>query len=149
MPISASATIASEAATSAERAVAIARRNPHGRSTEALRVLGAVLASEERFTKARRVLGEALAQDREHHGPDGLDTARSLAQLANIELRAHRFTEALPLIQQAAAIDQARLGPAHPFIADDLFDLGLVYDGLKRAPEARKAFAAALHVLER
>jgi len=138
-----------EAHASAERAVAIARRNPHGRSTEPLRVLGAVLASEERFTKARRVLGEALAQDREHHGADGLDTARSLAQLANIELRAHRFTEALPLIQQAAAIDQARLGPTHPFIADDLFDLGLVYDGLKRAPEARRAFAAALDVLER
>jgi tetratricopeptide (TPR) repeat protein len=138
----------SEANTSAERAVAIARRNPHGRSTEPLRVLGAALASDERFSKARRVLGEALAQDREHHGPDGLDTARSLAQLANIELRAHRFTEALPLIQQAAAIDQARLGPTHPFIADDLFDLGLVYDGLKRPNEARKAFSAALGVLE-
>jgi tetratricopeptide (TPR) repeat protein len=137
-----------EAYASAERAVAIARRNPHGRSTEPLRALGAVLASEERFSKARRVLGEALAQDREHHGPDGLDTARSLAQLANIELRAHRFTEALPLIQQAAAIDQARLGPTHPFIADDLFDLGLVYDGLKRASEARTAFSAALGVLE-
>jgi tetratricopeptide (TPR) repeat protein len=36
----------SEAKASAERAVAIARRNPHGRSTEPLRVLGAVLASE-------------------------------------------------------------------------------------------------------
>jgi hypothetical protein len=137
-----------EAKASAARAVAIARRNPHGRSTEPLRVLGAALASDERVSKARRVLGEALAQDREHHGPDGLDTARSLAQLANIELRAHRFTEALPLIQQAAAIDQARLGPAHPFIADDLFDLGLVYDGLKRPNEARKAFSAALGVLE-
>jgi tetratricopeptide (TPR) repeat protein len=138
-----------EATASAERAVAITRRNPHGRSTEPLRVLGAVLASKERFTRARRILGEALAQDREHFGPDGLATARSLAQLANIELRAHRFTEALPLIQQAAAIDQARLGSTHPFIADDLFDLGLVYDGLKRPNEARKAFTSALDVLER
>jgi tetratricopeptide (TPR) repeat protein len=134
---------------SAERAVAIARRNPHGRSTEPWRVLGAALASEERFSKARHVLGEALAQDREHHGLDSLDTARSLAQLGNIELRAHRFAEALPLIQEAVAIDQARLGPAHPFIADDLFDLGLVYDGLKRAGDARKAFTAAIGVLER
>ena len=46
-----------------------------------------------------------------------------------------RRSEALPLIQQAAAIDQARLGAGHPFIADDLFDLGLVYDGLKRAAD--------------
>jgi eukaryotic-like serine/threonine-protein kinase len=64
-------------------------------------------------------------------------------------LRSHRFAEALALIQQAVAIDQERLGAAHPFIADDLFDLGLVYDGLKRTAEARRAFATALAVLER
>jgi hypothetical protein len=137
-----------EARNMAERAVEMARRNPHGRSTEPLRALGAALAAAERFVEAEQMLNEALAQDRQHHGPEGLDTARSLAQLANAELRAHRFAEALPLIQQATAIDQARLGPAHPFIADDLFDLGLVYDGLKRASDARKAFTAAIGVLE-
>jgi tetratricopeptide (TPR) repeat protein len=137
-----------EARNLAERAVDMARRNPHGRSTEPLRALGAALAAEERFAEARQMLNEALAQDREHHGPEGRDTARSLAQLGNAELRAHHFADALPLVQQATAIDQARLGPAHPFIADDLFDLGLVYDGLKRASDARKAFTAAIGVLE-
>jgi tetratricopeptide (TPR) repeat protein len=110
--------------------------------------LGAALAAQEHFAEAAEVLQEAVAEDRHHHGPDGA-TARSLAQLANAELRAHRFAEALPLIQQAAAIDQERLGATHPFIADDLFDLGLVYDGLKRTAEARRAFATALAVLER
>ncbi len=138
-----------EAEALAQRAVGIARRNPHGRSTEPLRALGAALAAEERFAEAEQLLNEALAQDREHHGPEGIDTARCLAQLANAELRAHRFAEALPLIQHAAAIDQARLGPAHPFIADDLLDLGLVYDGLKQTEKARRAFAAAIDVLER
>ena len=140
---------AAEAETWARRAADIARKNPHRRSTEPLRVLGAALAAEERFAEAETVLREALVEDREHHGPDGIDTARSLAQLANAELRAHRFAEALPLIQEAAAIDQERLGAAHPFIADDLFDLGLVYEGLKRPAEARRVFAAALAVLER
>jgi len=138
-----------EAERLAERAVGIARRNPHGRSTEPLRALGAALAARERFAEAEQVLNEALAQDREHHGPEGLATARSLAQLANAELRAHRFAEALPLVQQAIAIDQARLGPSHPFIADDLLDLGLVYDGVKRTADSRRAFAAAVEVLER
>jgi tetratricopeptide (TPR) repeat protein len=138
-----------EAEKSARQAVEMARRNPHGRSAEPLRALGAALAVEERFDEAQQVLNEALAQDRKHHGPEGIDSARSLAQLANAELRAHHFAEALPLIQQAAAIDQARLGPAHPFIADDLFDLGLAYDGLKRSAEARRAFAAAIEVLQR
>ena len=139
---------AAEAEKSARRAVEIASRNPHRRSTEPLRALGAALAAQEHFAEAAEVLQEAVAEDRHHHGPDGA-TARSLAQLANAELRAHRFAEALPLIQQAAAIDQERLGAAHPFIADDLFDLGLVYDGLKRPAEARRAFATALAVLER
>jgi Tfp pilus assembly protein PilF len=138
-----------EAEASAERAVGIAKRNPHGRSTEPLRAYGAALASRERFAEAEQVLREALAQDREHHGPEGLATARSLAQLANADLRAYHFAEALPLIQQAAAIDQARLGPAHPFVADDLLDLGLVYDGMHRRADARRAFAAAVELLER
>src|SRR5262249_34240229 len=71
---------AAEAETWAWRAVDIARKNPHRRSTEPLRVLGAALAAEERFSEAETVLHEALAEDREHHGPDGIDTARSLAQ---------------------------------------------------------------------
>jgi Flp pilus assembly protein TadD len=138
-----------EAETLARRVVEIARRNPHRRSAEPLRALGAALAAQERFAEAETVLNEALAEDRKHHGSDGIDTARSLAHRANAELRAHRFAEALPLIQQAAAIDQERLGAAHPFIADDLFDLGLVYDGLQRPAEARRAFSAALALLER
>ena len=39
--------------------------------------------------------------------------------------------------------------PTHPFIADDLLDLGLVYDGLKQTEKARRAFAAAIDVLQR
>src|SRR5205085_9997458 len=140
---------AAEAEKAARRAVDIVSRNPHRRTAEPLRALGAALAAEERFAEAAEVLHEALAQDRKHHGSDGADTARSLAQLANAELRSHRFAEALPLIQQAVAIDQERLGPAHPFIADDLFALGLGYDGLKRTAEARRAFTAALAVLAR
>ncbi len=133
----------------ARRAVAIARANPHGRSAEALRTLGAVFTAEERFAEAERVLGEALAQDRRQHGADGVDTARSLAQLANLDLRQGKAGDALPLIEEAALIDQRRLGPTHPVIADDFHDLGLVYDALHRGGEARKALIAAIDLLER
>jgi uncharacterized protein YqgQ len=34
-------------------------------------------------------------------------------------------------------------------IADDLHDLGLAYDALRRADEAHRAFIAALDILER
>jgi tetratricopeptide (TPR) repeat protein len=133
----------------ASRALAIARRNPHGRSAEPLRTLGAVLAAEERFAEAESVLTEALAQDRSQHGAGGVDTARSLAQLANLYLRQGKAKDALPLFEEAAAIDQSRLGATHPFIADDLHDLGLAYDALGRGDEAEAAFKAALGILER
>jgi tetratricopeptide (TPR) repeat protein len=133
----------------ATAALAIARRNPHGRSAEPLRTLGAVLTAEERFEEAERVLTEALAQDRRQHGADGADTARSLSQLANLYLRQDRAEDALPLIEEALAIDQDRLGASHPWIADDLHDLGLAYAALNRGKEARAAFIAAIDVLER
>jgi len=133
----------------ARRALEMARHNPHRRSTEALRALGAVLTAKERFNEAERVLGEALAQDREQHGAEGLDTARSLAQLAQLYLRAKKPERALPLIQEAAAIDQRRLGPGHPFTADDLYDLALVYDALRRPDAALRTLNAALAILER
>jgi tetratricopeptide (TPR) repeat protein len=133
----------------ATRALAIAQRNPHGRSAEPLRTLGTVLTAEERFDEAERVLAQALAQDRRMHGADGVDTARSLSQLGNLYLRQGKAGDALPLIEEATAIDQTRLGPTHPFIADDLHDLGLAYDALHRGEEARQAFIAAIGVLKR
>jgi tetratricopeptide (TPR) repeat protein len=133
----------------AGRAVETARRNPHGRSAEPLRALGAALTVAGRFDEAEAVLNEALAQDRRHHGFEGRETARSLAELANLDLRRGRAKNALPLIQQALAIDQGRLGPSHPFIADDLHDLGLVYETLNRPDPARRAFSAAVALLER
>jgi tetratricopeptide (TPR) repeat protein len=133
----------------ASRAVELARRNPHRRSAEPLRALGAVFTAQERFADAAEVLDEALAQDREHHGADGADTARSLSLLAHLYLRQGKPDEALPLIEEATAIDQHRLGPTHPLIADDLQDLGLVYEALHRSDQARKAFLAAIDILER
>lgn len=133
----------------ATNALAIARRNPHGRSAEPLRTLGAVLAAEGRFAEAEQVLTEALAQDKKQHGADGIDTARSLSQLGNLYLRQGRAKDALPLLDEATAIDQDRLGATHPAIADDLHDLGLAYSALNRGKEARAAFTTAIDVLER
>ncbi len=133
----------------AGRATAIALRTPGLRPGEPLRVLGAVYAVEERFDEGERVLKAALAHDRGTGGDSSPETARSLAQLCNLLLRAQRFAEALPLIEQAIAIDQSRLGPTHPLIADDFADLGLVYAGLGRDDAAAQALAYAITLLNR
>lgn len=137
-----------QAETWARRAVERTPQNPHRRSTEALRALGAVLTAEDKFSEAEPVLHEALAQDRAQRG-DGADTARSLSQLAHLYWREQQPERALPLIEGAAAIDQAELGAAHPFLADDFFDLALVYDALKRGRATLRALQTALGILER
>jgi tetratricopeptide (TPR) repeat protein len=114
-----------------------------------LRVLGAVYAEERRFDDGERVLRSAIARDRQGHGANNAETARSLAQLANLELRAQRFNEALPLIEEAISLDQLRLGSTHPLIADDFADLGLVYAGLGRDDAASDALYFAIDLLNR
>jgi len=132
----------------ATRANTIVGRRP-AVASEPLRVLGAVYAAEDRFDDGAGVLRAAIARDRQFHGAFSLESARTLAQLANLLLRAQRFDEALPLIEQAIAIDQARLGPTHPLIADDFADLGLIYAGLGRDADASNALYFAIDLLER
>ena len=48
----------------AEKAAAIAAKNPHQRATEPMLALAAALAAKERFTEAERTAREALARDR-------------------------------------------------------------------------------------
>jgi tetratricopeptide (TPR) repeat protein len=130
-----------------ERAVRIDEENHSEDRSERLRTLGAVLAAEERFDESTRVLRQALALDREV--ADDFGTARSLSQLANTFLREKRFSDALPLVEEATAIDQSKLGATHPFIADDFYDLGLIYLETKRAPDAQKVLEAAVNLLNR
>lgn len=130
----------------AGRANLLAGHDP-AQSAEALRALGAAYAGEQRFTEGESVLRQAVTLDRRTHGDDSLEAARSWAQLANLLLRAKRFDDALPPIEQALAIDQARLGPTHPLIADDLCDLGLIYAGLKRDKDASLVLAYAMGLL--
>jgi tetratricopeptide (TPR) repeat protein len=131
----------------AKHAAAIAERHPTTTTSEPSRALGAVYANERRFDDGEKVLRTAIARDRQRDGADSPEQARSLAQLANLLLRAQHFTEALPFIEQAIVIDQDRLGTNHPLIADDFTDLGLIYAGLGRDNDAAQALYYAIDLL--
>jgi tetratricopeptide (TPR) repeat protein len=130
----------------AEEAVAIDAKNHQAPQSDHLRVLGAVLVVQGKFDDGERILRQALALDRAK--ANALATARSLAQLANAYLRRKRFAEALPPIEEATRIDQNRLGPTHPLIAEDFHDLGLIYLGVNRADDAARALRMAIGLLE-
>lgn len=131
----------------AEAAVAVDAKIGKGPHADRLRVLGAVFAAEGRFDHSEPILHQALAIDR--LAGDELATARDLAQLAKTYIRQKRFSEALPLIEEATLIDQQRLGAAHPLIAEDFHDVGLIYLADNRAADAAKAFRNGIRVLNR
>jgi tetratricopeptide (TPR) repeat protein len=131
----------------AETAIAIDAKNPGVARSDRLRMMGAVLMSEGRFADSERVLRQALALDRA--GGDRLATARSLAQLGKAYLRQKRYAEALPLVEEAAAIDQQCLGARHPLIAEDFHDIGSIYLATGRPADAAMAFHTAIGLLER
>jgi tetratricopeptide (TPR) repeat protein len=130
----------------AEEAVAIDDTLGEAPHSDRLRALGAVLAAEGQFDDSERTLHQALALDRS--AGDELATARSLAQLANAYMRQKRFAQALPLVEEATAIDQRRLGATHPLIAEDFHDLGLIYLAIDRPADAAKMFRTAIGVLD-
>lgn len=133
----------------AERAVAIDEKNELKQQSGPLRAQGAALAARERYRESEKVLRRALALDRAGEGEDGLATARSLAQLGNAYLRQKRFAEALPLLEDAARIDQSRLGPTHPRIADDFYSIGVAYLETGRAAAAARVFRYAIGLADR
>jgi tetratricopeptide (TPR) repeat protein len=115
--------------------------------SDRLRVLGAAMAAEARFGEGERVLQQALDLDRS--GDDLLAIARSLAALASADMRQKRFSEALPLIEEAASIDEDHLAGAHPLIAEDFHDLGVIYLATDRPGDAAKALRRATDILDR
>ena len=133
----------------AERAVGIDEKNELKQQSGPLRALGAALAAQQQYRESEEVLRRALALDRGAEGEDGLATARSLAQLGNAHLRQKRFAEALPLIEEAARIDQSRLGAAHPRIVDDFYGIGVAYLETGRAADAAGVFRYAINLADR
>lgn len=132
----------------AERAVAAATKSPQPGATAPLCAMAAVRAAQERFGDSEALLRQALARAGETRG-DKTATARILSQLGTLYLRQQHYTEALPAFEEAASLDQQALAPAHPFVADDYYNLGLAFDGLKRAGEARAALGFAVRLLEK
>lgn len=129
----------------AEEAVEIDRKNGTRQSSR-LRVLGEVLAAQEQFEGSDGVLHQALALARAVGNQ--FEIARSLAALGDINLKQKKFVEALPLIEEAALVDQTNLGPTHPLIAEDLSDLGLIYLATNRPGLAVKVFHSAIALLQ-
>jgi tetratricopeptide (TPR) repeat protein/DNA-binding XRE family transcriptional regulator len=107
-----------------------------------LRRVGSYAFTRGQFELADSLLRRALAVSESELGPDHLDTAQSLINLAIVLTNRGRPAAALPLNQRALAIRERALGPDHPDTAESL-------NGLAAALMAQLDFEAARPLLER
>lgn len=63
--------------------------------------------------------------------------------------RAGRFSEALPLAEEALRLAEQRSGPQHPDVASRLNDLAILYRAMGRYAEAEPLYRRALEIRER
>ena len=113
-------------------AIALQNAQPESRRDQAALArsylgLGNELAAQGRFQDAEGSLRQALAIERKRFQRANEDTARTLQSLGKVVDKLGRPAEALPLMQEAVAM-QRKLWGAQPYpdLADAINDLGLL-----------------------
>ena len=108
--------------------------------------LGQVLESAGTYDQAIKILDEAV---RLQSAPKGerAELARSLTSLAEAHFFLGRYAVAESLNQRALAIDRQIYGERHPFVADDLINLGNIRHQLGDYADAEKYFRQALDIV--
>jgi class 3 adenylate cyclase/tetratricopeptide (TPR) repeat protein len=84
-----------------------------------------------------------------HYGPDHVETARALTNLARMAVQRREMDTAEPALRRALAIQEQALGPDHPDTARTLAVLGGYFQGRGDYAAAEPFFRRALDVRER
>jgi tetratricopeptide (TPR) repeat protein len=101
------------------------------------------------YAGARPYYERNLAIRKKLHGPDHLQTATSLNNLALLLQLQGDYDEALPLLQRAIAIQEKQLGPDHPEMGTSLNNLAALLQARGEYADARPLYERALAMSER
>ena len=143
-----------EAHAQCEEALALRRRElgpEHPEVAMALYHLGALANGHERSESSAQALGyfrEVLAIEERALGPEHPEVSRTLAAIANAELKLGRLDDALDHDRRALAIAERALGPGSMRVFTILSGLGDVLRNRQQNAEAGEVFRRALAVVE-
>lgn len=99
------------------------------------------------YPEAERLYTQVLEQRRRELGPESLDVASSLANLAWLKFNLKQYDQATALHREALAIRRMRLGDEHPDVARSLTGLGASLTRQAQYAEAEKVLTDALAIL--
>ncbi len=94
------------------------------------------LYAQGRYEEAMPLASQVLAMLEKALGPESLEAAAGLNNLAELYSKQRRFAEAEPLYKRSLAIRQKLLGPDHPDVAKSLTRLSELYRNQANAAEA-------------
>lgn len=109
--------------------------------------LALVLASQNRFSDAMPILVEAIEINEHELGPDHIDLAPPLVNLANLRIDLGETDEAVAPAERALALRRATFGPRHPDVASSLQTLGRIAYTRRDFSAARAYFEEALDIV--
>jgi tetratricopeptide (TPR) repeat protein len=112
--------------------------------------LGVALEYEGRGTEAQASLSAALARQRDLYGEANDDTAQTLKELAVVVDQNGDLKGAIPLMQEAVAIQRKLQGSTpHPALAEAISDLALLLQENDQHDQAEKLYLESLAMLHR
>jgi len=109
------------------------------------------LCKQGQYDRAIETAKKALEVAENAWGPDHLDVAASLNNLAMMYMIQGQYAQAEPLYKRSLAIWEKALGPDHPLVADSLENLAALYKATNRPEEAEalKKRAEAIRAIKR
>ena len=96
------------------------------------------LYQQGRYDRAVVVAKQALEVAERNVGPNHLDVAISLNNLAGLYDTQGQYAQAEPLYKRALAIREKALGSEHPTVAKSLENMAALYRAINRRREAEK-----------
>ncbi|MEM6251792.1 MAG: tetratricopeptide repeat protein [Cyanobacteria bacterium P01_D01_bin.156] len=110
--------------------------------------LGAAYETAVRYAEAATAYEKALKLRETQSGPEHVDTATSLNELANLYESMGRYSEAEPLYVRSLEIRETQQGAEHPDTATSLNNLAALYDSMGRYGEAEPLYVRAIEIDE-
>ena len=107
------------------------------------------LHNQGRYEDAIPIAEKVLAIREKALGPEHIDVAQGLNNLAELYRSTGDYSKAEPLFKRALAIDKKALGPGHPRVGNTLYNLGMLYKSLGNYSETVLHFEKALAIGEK
>ena len=94
------------------------------------------LFQQGRYVEAAKVGEEALSVAEKKFGPEHLDVATCLSNLAELYRLQGKYAEAEPLYKRSLKIVEKALGPEHPYVATTCENMAGLYRQIGKEDEA-------------